>query len=188
MVGIGLGALLAIGIVALLFVGLVKQDDDLSIDRTIAEGKAVTAPDFTLPVLFAGGDVGPEGSSFSLVALRGRPVVVNMWASWCDPCKDEAPILERVWTTYGPKGVVVLGVNTQDITREARGFIEEFKLTFPSVRDGTDATPQRYGTTSLPETFVIDPDGKMRFLPVRGGLNAASEKQIADHLDKVLAG
>jgi cytochrome c biogenesis protein CcmG/thiol:disulfide interchange protein DsbE len=185
-VGIGLGVLLAAGIVTLLIVGLVNRDDDLSIDRTIAEGKAAAAPDFTLPVLFAGGDVGPEGSRLSLSSLRGRPVVVNMWASWCPPCKEEAPILQRLWTRYGPRGVVVLGVNTQDLTSKAKAFISEYKLTFPSVRDGTDDVPQSYGTTNLPETFVIDPDGKMRFLPVRGGLNAASERQIAEHLDRVL--
>jgi len=186
MVGIGLGALLAVGIVVLLVVGLVNRDEDLGIDRSIAEGEAVAAADFSLPVLLAGEGVGPEGSTFTLSSLRGQPVVVNMWASWCEPCKAEAPILERLWTTYGPRGVVVLGVNTQDITADAKAFIDEFDLTFPSVRDGTDETPVRFGSTGLPETFVIDPDGMMRFLPVRGQLTAASAKQIADHLDSVL--
>ena len=170
----------------LLILGLISNEEHLSIDRRISENQAVPAPDFTIPVLAAGGDVGPEGSQLSLSSLRGRPVIVNLWASWCDPCKEEAPILESLWTRYAAKGVVVLGVNTQDITGDAKGFIKRFGITFPSVRDGSDRTQKTFETAQLPETFVIDPDGRMRFLPYRGGINEASAREIAAHLDKVL--
>ncbi len=186
LIGILIGAFLAGGLVILLIAGLINADQELSIDRRIAEGDAQTAADFTLPVLFAGGDVGPVGKDVSLSSLRGRPVVLNFWASWCEPCREEAPRLERLWQTYRDRGTVVLGVNTQDGTREAMAFIREVKTTFPSLRDGSDATTERYETFKLPETFVIDPDGKMRFKPVRGGLNAVAERQIAEHLDAVL--
>jgi cytochrome c biogenesis protein CcmG/thiol:disulfide interchange protein DsbE len=185
-VGLTIGCLLAAGLVLLLILGLINNDEDLSIDRRIAESEAVLAPDFALPVLSAGGNVGPAGSELSLSSLRGRPVVVNLWASWCDPCKEEAPILESLWTRYASKGVVVLGVNTQDISSDAKDFIRRFGITFPSVRDGTDRTQKKFETAQLPETFVIDPDGRMRLVPFRGGITEASGREIAAHLDKVL--
>lgn len=187
-VGLTIGCILAAGLVLLLILGLVKSDDDLSrgIDRRIAENQAVTAPDFTLPLLVPGGNVTGDGGSLSLASLRGRPVVLNLWASWCDPCKEEAPILESLWTRYAPKGVVVLGVNTQDISTDAKAFIARYGLTFPSVRDGSDGTQRKFGTAQLPETFVIDPDGRMRLLPYRGGITEASGREIAAHLDEVL--
>jgi cytochrome c biogenesis protein CcmG/thiol:disulfide interchange protein DsbE len=187
-VGVTVGCILAAGLVLLLILGLVKSDDDLSrgIDRRIADDQVVTAPDFTLPVLVPGGNVTGDTGQLSLASLRGRPVVVNLWASWCDPCKEEAPILESLWTRYKAKGVVVLGVNTQDITSDAKAFITRYGLTFPSVRDGTDGTQRKFDTAQLPETFVIDPDGRMRLVPYRGGINEASGREIAAHLDQVL--
>jgi len=185
-VGLTIGCLLAGGLVLLLILGLINNDEDLSIDRRIGENEAVLAPDFTLPLLSAGGSVGPQGAQLSLSSLRGRPVIVNFWASWCPPCRDEAPILESLWTRYRSKGVVVLGVNTQDISSDAKAFIEQFKLTFPSVRDGSDGTQRKFETENLPETFVIDPDGRMRLLPYRGGITEASGREIATHLDTVL--
>jgi cytochrome c biogenesis protein CcmG/thiol:disulfide interchange protein DsbE len=187
-VGLTIGCVLAVGLVLLLILGLVKSDDDLSrgIDRRIADNEAVIAPDFTLAVLVPGGNVTGDGGRLSLASLRGRPVVLNLWASWCDPCKEEAPILESLWTRYRAKGVVVLGVNTQDITGDAKAFIKRYGLTFPSVRDGSDDTQHKFGTAQLPETFVIDPDGRMRLLPFRGGITEASGREIAAHLDQVL--
>ena len=186
-IGIGLGALLAASIVALLIIGLFKPDQEFTIDRSIAENQAPFAPDVTLPVLFAGAGIGPVGVSVSLSSLRGKPVVVNLWASWCPPCRNEAPILQRLARTYEPRGVVILGINVRDVSGDARAFIKEFGLTFPSLRDGSDDTEQRFEATGLPETFIIDPDGKMRFLPIRGELTAAGERDITAHLDKVLS-
>ena len=184
--GVTVGCLLAGGLVLLLILGLVSNEEHLTIDRQITNHKAVPAPDFTLPVLSAAGNVGPEGTQLALSSLRGRPVIVNLWASWCLPCRDEAPILESLWTRYREKGLVVLGVNTQDIPSDAKAFISRFGLTFPSVRDGTDRTQRKFETAQLPETFVIDPDGQMRFLPYRGGITRASEREIAAHLDQIL--
>lgn len=186
-IGISLGALVAASIVALLIIGLVKPDQEFTIDRSIAENKAPFAPDVTLPVLVAGAGVGPVGANVSLSSLRGKPVVVNLWASWCPPCRSEAPILQRLAQTYEPRGAVILGINVRDLSGDAHAFIDEFKLTFPSLRDGSDDTEQRFEAAGLPETFIIDPDGKMRILPIRGELTAAGERDIAAHLDEVLA-
>ena len=181
-----IAALLAGAIVALLFIGLFKPDQEFVLDRAIAENKAPFAPDVTLPVLVAGNGVGPVGAPVSLTSLRGKVVVVNLWASWCPPCRSEAPILERLAAKYEAKGVIVLGVNVRDVSGDALAFVDEFKLTFPSLRDGGDDTEQIFEATGLPETFIIDPDGKMRTLPYRGELTAASEAEIGTYLDSVL--
>lgn len=186
-VGVSLGTLLALVVVGLLVVGLVKPDQEFTIDRSIAENKAPFAPPISLPVLFAGAGLGPEGAIVSLDSLRGKPVVVNLWASWCPPCRSEAPILQRIADTYGPQGVIVLGINVRDLSGDAKAFYDEFNLTFPSLRDGSDRTEKLFEAGGLPETFIIDPDGKMRILPIRGQLTVAGERDIATHLDAVLA-
>ncbi len=183
--GIGLGILLAVALVSLLVVGLLKGDPEQLIDQRITRGEAPPAPDFALPVLASGGTIGEEGTTVSLSSLKGKPVILNFWASWCEPCEEEAPILQRLWERYRLEGVVVLGVNTQDGSDDARGFIRRFGLTFPSVRDGTDGTQRKFETNQLPETFVIDAQGRLR-QTFRGGLTTASERAIVEYLDAVV--
>ncbi len=184
--GVALGSLLALSLLTLLVVGLVRgREDKLLIDRALASGQSVTAPPFSLPVLFAADGVGPEGANVSLADLRGRTVVLNLWASWCGPCRDEAPILERISQKYRDRDVVVLGVNVRDSSRDARAFIADLKTTFPSVRDGSDGTKSAYETRALPETFIIDPDGQIRSRPIRGELTPALERRITEYLDQV---
>jgi cytochrome c biogenesis protein CcmG/thiol:disulfide interchange protein DsbE len=186
-VGVTVGAALAAGLVLLLVLGLARGSDGADLfERDIAAGDPPAAPQVALPVLFAGGPVGPEGATYDLASLRGKSVVLNLWASWCPPCREEAPILQRLWERYRDKDVVVLGIDTQDGSAEARAFIREFGLTFPSLRDGTDTTQGRFQTSQLPETFVIDPEGKIR-LVYRGGLTTAQEAEIAAGLDRLAA-
>ena len=112
--------------------------------------------------------------------------MLNVWASWCEPCKDEAPLLESLWNDYKGKGLVVLGLNTQDLPDKASRFIVDNGLTFPSVRDGSTKTERKFGTTQVPETFVIDPDGRVRLVPLRGQLTAPIVDDIRKHLDTVI--
>lgn len=93
-----------------------------------------------------------------LTELRGRPVVVNFWASWCDPCRREAPLLQRVWQAERGR-VLVLGVNQDDRLGDARGFMRRFAVTYPSVRESGDATARRWGVGGFPATFFIAADG-----------------------------
>jgi cytochrome c biogenesis protein CcmG, thiol:disulfide interchange protein DsbE len=181
-VGIALAAVFAVALVSLLMIGLLKGEPGQLIDQKIARGERVPAPDFTLPVLAAGGGIGPVGSMVSLNSLKGKPVIVNLWASWCPPCQEEAPILQRIWERNRAKGVTVLGVDTEDGSDAARKFIAEFGLTFPSVRDGSDGTKKKFETGQLPETFVIDAQGRL-VQTIRGGLNTAAEKAINEFLD-----
>ena len=179
-----LAALLVGGFIALLVVGLTARGVDTSIDSAIAKGDLEEAPEFTLSVLAYGDAVGKrEGQMLSLSELRGRPVVLNFWASWCDPCKREAPILEGAWRAGRSQGAVVLGVDVQDLSGNAKAFIEKYGQTYPHVRDKTDDTYRAYGLTGVPETFFIDRRGRVRVHWI-GEINT---EQVAEGLKIILA-
>ena len=104
-----------------------------------------------------------DGGRFDLAGQRDRVVVVNFWASWCVPCREEAPILEAAWRAYRDRGVMVVGVNIQDSEPAARAFIEAFGLTFPNGPDPGGRIAIDYGVYGIPETFVIGRDGRIGY-------------------------
>ena len=112
------------------------------------------APEFTLPRLDGPGSV-------SLASLRGHPVVLNFWASWCDPCKAEAKVLEQDWQRYRGRGVQFVGIDWHDLVPDARTFVAAHGLTFPILNDGPDggSVTGSYGITQVPETYVLDASG-----------------------------
>jgi cytochrome c biogenesis protein CcmG, thiol:disulfide interchange protein DsbE len=147
----------AVGLVALLFTLLVwslvtEEGGDLAAKG--ARGELPEAPDFTLERLDRDGDL-------TLSSLRGKAVVLNAWASWCGPCKEEAPILEQIWRKDRARGLVVVGLDAKDFRKDARRFVRRFDLTFPIVYDGPGDVARRYGVTGFPETFVLDRSGKV---------------------------
>lgn len=114
------------------------------------------APPFTLP-FFDGGGTGLE-------QLRGKPVVLNFWASWCFPaCYEEAPALEAAWQTYRDRGVMVIGVDIQDREADGKAFIERFKISFPNGPDLQGKISIDYGVYGVPETFFISRDGTIHY-------------------------
>lgn len=160
------GALL----LGLLAYGLLAQSPRTSIAEGLARGEPVRAPAFTLPVLERG-ELGPRlqtalrkplaDGSVALEELRGIPLVVNFWASWCDPCREEMPLVQQVWRDRArDAGVLVLGIDMQDIETDARGFLREFDADYLNLRDRGDDVAREYGVTGLPETFFIDRAGR----------------------------
>lgn len=109
-------------------------------------------PEFSLQLL------GSE-STLSSADLRGKAVVLNFWASWCDPCVEEAPDLQAAYAKYEKDEVVVLGVNVQDSEQDALAFVEEFDITYPIVRDPNLTLYRELGVRGLPETFFVDKEG-----------------------------
>lgn len=111
------------------------------------------APDFTLRTF--------EGDVFTLSDQRGKVVVINFWASWCVPCREEAPILQDVWERYRDRGVVLVGVAYLDVERGALAFIDEFGITYPNGLDTAKKISRRYKIKGVPETFIVDQDGNI---------------------------
>jgi cytochrome c biogenesis protein CcmG/thiol:disulfide interchange protein DsbE len=114
-----------------------------------------TASAFELPLLSAGS--AGEAGTFALGEYRERPVFVYFWASWCTPCKREAPLIQRLWPEFEARGYTFVGVNIQDHEQDARRFIEEHGLSFPQVRDREGAVYLEYGVYGLPESFFLKP-------------------------------
>lgn len=103
-----------------------------------------------------------DGSEASLEDFRGRWVLVNFWASWCDPCKAESPALEDMQRRYGSDRFTVLGIATRDVSGDSREFVREFGLSYPQYRDGDGSLSRDWGTTGVPESFLVDPEGVLR--------------------------
>ena len=184
LIGLIVGAGATALVVVLLVVGLMNRGQSTTIDDALAAGSRPPAPDITLPVLVTGPGLPPVGQQASLADLKGKVVLLNLWASWCGPCKDEAPVLERIWTQYRDKGVVVLGIDIQDLTSDALAFVKEYGLTYPSLRDGSDDSKTALEATGVPETFLIDRQGRVA-LHLAGPVSSTT--QLSGPIDQVLA-
>jgi cytochrome c biogenesis protein CcmG/thiol:disulfide interchange protein DsbE len=144
-------------LLALLAFGVSGQGTNTSIDAALARGTRPPVPDanVSLPVL------GSPSQSRTLADFRGKVVVLNVFASWCDPCKAEAPILERAQQQLSGHDGTVLGVTYLDNSNDSEEFVHQHHITYPVVRDVSDSFVRSFGTTGVPETFVIDRQGKI---------------------------
>ncbi|NDJ53566.1 MAG: TlpA family protein disulfide reductase [Chloroflexi bacterium] len=134
------------------------------------------APDFTLELY--GGD------TINLSDYQGQVVVVNFWASWCNPCRQEAAELEQVWQDYRDRGVVFLGVNYVDSEAAALDYLAEYNITYPNGPDLGTRISDDYSITGVPETFVIDANGEVTFFVAM----PLSYEQLSAQIELALAG
>jgi cytochrome c biogenesis protein CcmG, thiol:disulfide interchange protein DsbE len=148
---------LAAALIALLVYGVVHGGQDTTLDDAVKKGERPTAPGLTMRLPILDG----EGQQ-SLADYKGKIVVLNFWASWCEPCRTEAPILANTQKQLTSKHLgTVLGATYNDAAEDSAAFEREFKVSYPSLRDvGTDLA-HKYGTRALPETFVIDAKGRV---------------------------
>ena len=159
-----IAVLAALALVALLIYGVAGVGGSTTLDDAVKRGDRPEAPVRELPAL--------DGGKASLADYAGKPVLLNFWASWCEPCKDEAPLLERAHRKLAAQGGAVLGVTVSDQSDDSRAFMQEYGLSFPSLRDVEGALGRDYGTTGVPETFAIDRQGRIAAIS-RGSVNEA---------------
>ena len=147
-----------------------------SLADRLEAGESPQAPAFDVPLLNGDG-------SLSLASLRDKAVVLNFWASWCEPCKEEAPRLEAASKRYRDRGVVIVGIDAQDFRKDARGFVSRYGLTYPIVHDGPGATIGRYGVTGFPETWFVGRNGRLVGERIQGPV---SDEQLAQGIERAL--
>jgi cytochrome c biogenesis protein CcmG, thiol:disulfide interchange protein DsbE len=162
---------LVTGLFALLVWKVATQDEGAA--PKLGRGETPTAPDFRLDRLDRPGKL-------SLASYRGRPVIVNFWASWCIPCKEEAPLLESVWRRYRDRGLVVVGVDINDLRGDARRFARENKMSYPLVYDGPGRTTSDFGLTGVPETFFVARSGRLVCERLQAGLHLDENRERFD--------
>ena len=148
-------------------IGLLAWAMSSNLQGRVQEGPA---PDFNLTSF--GGD------TIRLSDLRGQVVVLNFWASWCPPCREEAPYLEETWRTYQQRDVVFIGVDYVDVEPEALAYIEEFDITYFNGPDLRTVISQAYNIQGVPETFFIDKTGIIRHVHVGPLIPPDLEQQI----------
>jgi cytochrome c biogenesis protein CcmG/thiol:disulfide interchange protein DsbE len=143
-----------VALVALLAYGVAQNEPNRSIDQAVANGERPSAPALELPRLNGPGRL-------SLAQLRGKVVVLNFWASWCVPCRQESPLLERWQHRIAPQNATILGVDVLDLAPDARSFVRRFRLSYPIVRDGPGHRLPAFGVIGYPETLLIDRRGRI---------------------------
>jgi cytochrome c biogenesis protein CcmG/thiol:disulfide interchange protein DsbE len=163
---------MAAGVIALIVLGLLGYG--LLANPTEPPQAGNPAPDFQLTAL--------DGSSMNLGNQQGRVVVVNFFASWCDPCRQEAVALEQTWRDYQDQGVQFFGIAYKDADAKAQAFLDEFDVSYPSTVERNNRTARAYGLTGVPETFVIDQQG----LLVRHFLGPITQAQLSQEINQLL--
>ncbi len=132
------------------------------------------APDFSLQLF--------DGDQLSLASLGDQVIVVNFWGSWCEPCREEAPVLEKAWQEYQGQGVTFIGIAYKDTEGKARAFLDEFGITYPNALDPGNKVGRAYRVQGVPETFFIK-DGEIASLYI----GPLTEDQLVTRIERLLA-
>lgn len=168
---IAIAAMIMAGFVGLLLWGMLHREPITGLSGVTMVDRP--APDFSLTTF--------DGATISLAELRGKPVIINFWASWCPPCRDEAPLLERTWRAYKDRGLVFLGVNIQDRREDALSYMREFNITYPSGPDPNGEIAIDYGVSGLPVTFFVSREGQI----LRRWVGAIERNVLFDAIEEI---
>ena len=156
-------AVIFLGIAVAVYNAFIKDKTVVQVDHE--------APDFVLPTL--------QGDQFQLSEQRGKGVVLNFWGTWCEPCKDEMPALEKVYQDFKDQGVTVIALNIGETDVSVKSFREQYDLTFPIVMDQKKEITQLYGIGPIPTTYFIDQHGIVKKIVIGGPM---SEQSITDNV------
>ena len=137
-------------------------------------GIGETAPAFSLTSL--------DGQEFTLGKVSGQVVVLNFWASWCSPCREEAPALQAVWQEVQNKGVIFVGVTYHDVESASQEFVDTFGITYENGIDTQGQISRAYGVTAVPETYIIDREGKIAWFHI----GALDEETLSQEIERAL--
>ena len=163
-------------VLALVVTGLLLTQGDAKNEfssKSSAETKE-PAPNFTLLLI--------DGKNFNLSDYKGKPILINFFASWCLPCREEMPALEKIAHEYKPKGVVFLGIAIDDTEEKMKNFIAKYGVTFPVGLDKTAAIQKSFGLYGIPTTYFIDKRGIINYFHS----GSVTEELLQHELDKVL--
>jgi thiol-disulfide isomerase/thioredoxin len=157
--------LLATAFVSLLMLAGCGLQQDLSSVPNLGSGPTGPAAPITAPTL--------TGSQYDWSATHGHVVVVDFWGSWCEPCREEQPVLNKLVTQWAPKGVIFLGVDVQDSNVSGSAYERDFHVTYPSVNDASEVIASEYNVISPPTVIIVDTKGNIvdRFLGTLSGVS-----------------
>jgi len=170
--GFAIAAMVFVGFLGLLVWGMLHKEPITGLSGITMVNRP--APQFTLTTF--------KGTSISLAGLKDKPIVLNFWASWCPPCRLEAPLLERTWRAYKDRGVIFIGVNIQDKEEDALNYIREFDITYPNAPDPTGEVSIDYGVSGLPVTFFVSRKGEI----VRRWVGALEKKVLISSVLEIM--
>jgi cytochrome c biogenesis protein CcmG/thiol:disulfide interchange protein DsbE len=169
---IAITVLVAVGFLGLLLWGMLHREPITGLSGVTMVNRP--APDFNLTTF--------EGDTISLADQRGKPVVINFWASWCPPCRIEAPLIERTWRAYKDRGLIFLGINIQDRKEDALNYMREFDITYPNGPDPTGEIAIDYGVSGLPVTFFVSRKGEV----VRRWVGAVEHSVLVSAIEEIM--
>jgi len=170
--GFAVAAMVFIGFLGLLVWGMLNKEPITGLSGITMVNRP--APDFTLTTF--------KGNTISPASFKGKPIVINFWASWCPPCRIEASLLERTWRAFKDRGVIFIGINIQDKKEDALNYIREFDITYPNAPDPTGEVSIDYGVSGLPVTFFVSRKGEI----VRRWVGALEKKVLISSVREIM--